>query len=169
MPLFKNILTNLSTEADRNLTHRLDLLRLEGLEAGSYLGGRIITGIVLSLLLGLFMMFVSLAVAVLLGQFLGGLLYGLLSVGGFFGLLIPLLWFNRHRLFMRPVRQWLSQKLRFTHTIRTRAQVQVSEARLKAALEASNRSLQSQFAYLQDSLKPEQIGLELIDFVKSET
>lgn len=93
------------------LETQIELTKLKAIDKSSDVLSSAIVMISIIFLGSLFIIFVSIALALILGTWLGSTPYGFLIVGGFYGLLLLLIYLQRNKWIKIPIANGLINKM----------------------------------------------------------
>ena len=93
------------------LDTKIELTKLKTIDKSADVLSSVVVMISMLFIGVLFILFVSVAVALLLGRMLGSYHYGFFIVGGFYALLLLLIYVQRHRWIKTPIANGLINKM----------------------------------------------------------
>jgi hypothetical protein len=103
MPNNSSSLKSLLEKLIEHLETRIDLVRLKTIDKSSEVLSSLISGVAIAVGILLFVFIISVGLALYIGHLLGQLYYGFFILGGFFALVVILLYLFRHKWLKVPV------------------------------------------------------------------
>jgi hypothetical protein len=93
------------------LETQIELTKLKAIDKSSDIVSTAIVMVAVIFLGSLFVIFISIALALMLGNWLGSNLYGFLIVGGFYGVLLLLIYLKKDKWIKTPIANGLINKM----------------------------------------------------------
>jgi hypothetical protein len=93
------------------LETKIELTKLKTIDRSADILSSVIVIVTMIFLGSLFIIFISIALALLLGNWLGAVYYGFLIVGGFYALLLLLIYIQREKWIKAPIANGLISKM----------------------------------------------------------